>query len=144
MRAWTRRILRTAIGFLVAPLTVAVILPLYAKISGAVVSTGFVLFCVAAGYVAALLLGLPLYMLVLRKAPGQGAVTYAAAGAGIGLAAYAVIVAGLSIHLILALRFADFGYFVYLSRHFAIVGAICGAVSALVFRMLAGRDAADP
>lgn len=133
MRTRHWRALRVAFGFLVAPLTVAVLLLAYRAATGTTIAGGFIAFCVATGYAAALLLGLPLWLFVLRRGPERGAATYAVAGAGIGLAAYAVIAALLSIHAIVTLAFGDLLYFLYLTRLFAALGVICGAASALVF-----------
>ena len=139
MQARHRRALRVAFGLLVAPLTVGVLLLAYRAATGATVAGGFIAFCVATGYAAALLLGLPLHLFVLGRGRRRGPVTYAVAGAVIGLVAYAAIAAILSIHAIVTLALGDFGYFLYLSRHFAALGVICGAASALVFWGVAVR-----
>lgn len=140
MEARRGRKIRVAAGFLVAPFTVAAVLMAYATATGAGLSADFVVFCVATGYVAALLFGLPLHLLVLRKGRRRGAVAYAVSGAAIGLAAYGVIAAFLTIHALVTLAFADVVHFVYLTRFFALVGMSCGAASGLVFWVVAVRD----
>ncbi len=133
---------RTGLGFLVAPLTVPLMLGAYGAATGAAVTAGFVMFCTAIGYAAALVLGLPLHVFVLEKRGRRGAGTYLLAGGGVGLAAYAAIAAVLSIHAIVTLAIDQVLYFLWLTRHFAAVGAVCGAASALVFWVAAvrGRD----
>lgn len=139
MRARSGRALRVAFGFLVAPLTVVLLLLAYAAASGAPLTAGFLAFCLATGYAAALLFGLPLYLLVLEKRRLRGAGTYALAGGAIGLAAYAAIAAFLSIHAIVTLAVDQLVYFLYLTRHFAAVGVICGSASGVVFWIAAVR-----
>lgn len=131
--------LRLALGFLVAPLSVAVLLPGYAHVTDATVTAGFVTFAVTVGYLAAMLLGLPLHLLLLGRGRDRGAGAYAVAGAAVGLAAYALIIAFLSIHHIVELALAEVLYVFYLSRPFALVGLACGAVSGIVFWLIAVR-----
>lgn len=133
------RTMRVAAGFLAAPPAVAVPLLAHAAATGGGLSPGLLAFCVATGYVAALVFGLPLYLLVLGKGPRRGAVVYAVSGAGIGLAAYGVIAAFLTIHALVTLAFADVFHFLYLTRVFALLGTICGVVSGLVFWIVAVR-----
>lgn len=139
MEARTGEKIRVAAGFLVAPLTVAAVLMAYATATGGGISADFVVFCIATGYVAALVFGLPLYLLVLGKGRRRGVMAYAVWGAGIGLAAYGVIAAFLTIHSLVTLAFADVFHFVYLTRFFALVGMSCGAASGLVFRVVTVR-----
>jgi hypothetical protein len=94
--------------------------------------------------VAALLFGLPLYMLLFRKTPDRGAASYVAAGAAIGVAVYAVIAGVLTIYSIVTFAFGDVLWFLYVTRFFAGVGLACGAASGLAFWLVAirGREGA--
>jgi hypothetical protein len=141
MQPFILKYVRLIFGFLIAPLTMGIILAVSEIITDGYLAWWYFQWSVVIGYPAAFIFGIPLYVFFLEAKGLKSFFVYVACGICIGSGAYFLPFITIAINETISGSTSGLGsalgYSLVAGAPYAIIGMIFGAISASVFWVIA-------